>query len=244
MNSIQAEIRDDIFVLTLNRPEARNAWNQEMVDGMRQAWIDFERSSARVCVVRANGPCFSAGVDFKNPPASDSGAMPNTAVPCNKPIIVATEGPCLGMACSFVLMCDMVIAGSSASYAYLEARVGFYGGLMAGFAGRFLYRPGLQWMLTGDTMAASRAYEIGMVNEVVPEGQAFDRAMEIAARIARNAPLVVQSMKAIAMQTLPKGPMEANFLQLDALERIWRSEDKTEGFDALRERRAPVFRGR
>lgn len=244
MSSIQTEVDGKIFIITLNRPEARNAWDQSMVDGMRQAWQDFAQSSALVCVVKGNGPSFSAGVDFKNPPESDTGAMPNTLVPCNKPIIVATEGASMGMACSFVLMCDIVIAGSTASYAYLEARVGLYGGLMAGFPGRFLYRPGLQWILTGDTMSAARAYEIGMVNEVVPEGEAFKRAMEIATRIAQNAPLVIQSMKSIAMQTLPKGPVEANFLQLEALTQIWNSADRSEGLDALRERRNAQFQGK
>lgn len=243
MNAILTETKGHIFVVTLNRPEVRNAWNEDMVEGLRAAWVEFDKSDALVCVVRAEGPSFSAGLDFKSPPRSDDGAMPNTAVPCNKPIIVATEGACLGMACSFVLMCDIVIAGSGAYYAYLEARMGVYGGMMAGFPGRFLYRPGLQWMLTGDRMPAQRAYEIGMVNEVVPEGSAFERAMEVAERIAMNAPLVIQSMKAIAMQTLPKGPIESNFVQQQMLDAIRRSADAKEGIAALREARPPQFKG-
>lgn len=244
MSAVTTEVVDRIFVVTLNRPEVRNAWNQDMVDGMTSAWAEFAASDALVCVVRGAGKTFSAGVDIKNPPASDSGAMPNMAVPCSKPIIVATEGNCLGMACSFVLMSDIVIAGSGSTYAYLEARMGLHGGLMAGFTGRFLYRPGLQWILTGDAMGAQRAYEIGMVNEVVPDGTAFDRAMEVARRIAMNAPLVVQSMKALALQTLPKGPVELNFTQQQLLDKIWVSEDRHEGLQALREKRQANFRGR
>lgn len=244
MSSVITEVIDRIFVITLNRPQARNAWDESMVQAMQAAWVAFAASDTLVCVVRGAGSDFSSGVDFKNPPASDAGAMPNLAVPCDKPIIVATEGACLGMACSFVLMCDIVIASSSARYAYLEARMGLYGGMMAGFPGRFLYRPGLQWMLTGDTMTAQRAYEIGMVNEVVPEGQAFERAMEVATRIAQNAPLVVQSMKAIAMKTLPKGMVEAHFVEQQRLNRIWHSEDRAEGFQALREKRPARFQGR
>jgi enoyl-CoA hydratase/carnithine racemase len=243
MRPVITEQIGDVFVIQMNRPEARNAWNQAMCEGMHLAWKAFDASDARVCVVHATGPCFSAGVDIKNPPETDAGAMPNTSVPCNKPILVATEGACLGMACSFVLMCDIVIAGQSASFAYLEARMGLYGGLMAGFPGRFMFRPGLQWILTGDAMSAQRAHEIGMVNEVVADGTALERAMAIAERIALNAPLVVQSMKAIAMQTLPKGPVEAHFADLQLLDRIARSEDRAEGLQALRDKRPARFKG-
>ncbi len=244
MTAILTSVDGPIFVVTLNRPAQRNAWNQAMVDGLEQAWIDFEASDALVCVVRAEGPSFSAGLDFRDPPKSDDGALPNLAVPCNKPIIVATEGACLGMACSFVLMCDMVVSGEGAFFAYLEAKMGLYGGLMAGFAGRFLYRPGLQWMMTGERMAAQRAYEIGMINEVVPDGTAFDRAMTIARQIAENAPLVIQSMKSVAMKTLPMGPAETFYRDLRMLDAIKTSEDFAEGVAALREGRKAKFKGR
>jgi enoyl-CoA hydratase/carnithine racemase len=244
MTAVRTATQGPIFTVTLNRPEQRNAWNQAMVDGLEQAWIDFEASDALVCVVNAEGPSFSAGLDFRDPPKSDDGALPNLAVPCNKPIIVATEGACLGMACSFVLMCDMVVSGESAYFAYLEAKMGLYGGLMAGFAGRFLYRPGLQWMMTGDKMGAERAYEIGMINEVVPDGTALERAMAIANQIAENAPLVIQSMKSVAMKTLPMGPAETYYRDLRMLDAIKRSEDFAEGVAALREGRKAKFKGR
>jgi len=244
MKSVTTETRDRVFVITLNRPQARNAWNQEMCDDMTAAWVEFAESDALACVVRAAGPSFSAGLDFKNPPRGDTTIYPNLAIACSKPIIVATEGACLGMSCSFVMLCDMVIAGASAHYAYLEPRMGLYGGLMAGFPGRMLYKPGLQWIMTGDTMSAQRACEIGMVNEVVADGSAFDRAMQIAGRIVRNAPLVIQSMKSLAMQALPKGMVEENYVQQQLLTKIWNSEDAKEGVRALQEKRPAEFKGR
>jgi enoyl-CoA hydratase len=244
MGVVLTETRGKIFVVTLNRPDVRNAWNQDMVDAFRRVWVEFDRSDALVCVVHGAGSTFSSGLDVRSPPRSDDGAMPNTAVPCNKPIIAATEGVCLGMACTFVMFCDIVISGASSSFAYLEARMGMHGGQMAGFPGRMLYKPGLQWMLTGDRMTAQRACEIGMINEVVEDGKAFERAMEIAERIARNAPLAVQSMKAIAMESLPRGPFERHYKALEMIEAMRRSEDLKEGIAALRDRRDADFKGR
>lgn len=234
-----------VMVVTMDRPDKRNAWNPAMVDGFRRAWIEFAANDAALaCVVRAEGPVFSAGLDFNDVPDSDDGALPNTTVPCDKPILVAVEGACLGMACSLVLMCDIVIASSKARFAYLEATMGFHGGLMAGFAGRMLYKPGLQWLLTGDSMPADRAAQIGMVNEVVEDGTAFDRAMTLARRITANAPLAVRSMKAIALQTLPKGPAEQAFALNRMVDAMRHSEDFREGIAALRERRPGQFKGR
>lgn len=245
MTAVLTSVDGSIFLITLNRPAKRNAWNQDLVDGLTQAWVDFESSEAMVCVVKAEGPSFSAGLDLQaSLKSSDDGALPNLAVPCNKPIIVATEGACLGMACSFVLMCDMVVYGEGAFFAYLEPKMGVYGGLMAGFAGRFLYRPGLQWMMTGERMGAQRAYEIGMINEVVPDGMAFERALAIAKQISENAPLVIQSMKSLAMKTLPMGPAEVHYRDLCMLDAIRKSDDYIEGVAALRERRPAKFKGR
>ncbi|WEK44760.1 MAG: enoyl-CoA hydratase-related protein [Candidatus Sphingomonas colombiensis] len=245
MDCVTVEMDGPIMVVTLNRPEKRNAWNGAMVEAFRRVWIDFAAlDDASVCVVRAAGPVFSAGLDFKDPPANDDGALPNTTVPCDKPIIVAVEGACLGMACSLVLMSDIVIADPRASFAYLEATMGFHGGLMAGFAGRMLYKPGLQWILTGEAMAAERAREIGFVNEVVEEGAAFDRAMQLARRIAGNAPLAVRSLKAIALETLPKGPVEQAFAAARMVEAMRTSDDFREGIAALRDRRPARFTGR
>lgn len=245
MSCMTTELDGAIMIVTMTRPERRNAWNQEMVEGFRQVWLDFAANdAARVCVVRGDGPDFSSGLDFKDPPADDDGAMPNTTVPCDKPILVAVEGACLGMACSLVLMSDIAVAGEGARFAYLEATMGFHGGMMAGFPGRMLYKPGLQWILTGEAMPARRAAEIGLVGEVVDSGGAFARTMDIARRIAGNAPLAVRSMKAIAMETLPKGPIEQGFAAARMVDAMRRSDDFREGIAALREKRPANFTGR
>jgi enoyl-CoA hydratase len=241
--TVTVEEIDNIYVVTLDRPEARNAWNEALVKGLHSAWVQFAESDTRVCVVRSSGKVFSAGVDLKDPPRDALAAMPNLSVPCNKPIIAAVEGPTLGVACSLVLLTDIVIADTTAYFAYLEAKIGLFQGLMGGFPGRLAYKAGLQWILTGDRMSAQRAYEIGMVNEVVEEGQSFKRAMEVAGQIAQNAPLVVQAMKALAMRTVSKGPVETNYAEQVLLKRIANGTDGQEGLNAAREKRPPVFKG-
>lgn len=243
MDSVTIEDIGHICVVTLNRPEARNAWNDDLVAGLHAAWEHFEKSDTRVCVLRSSGKTFSAGVDLKNPAKEALSAMPNLSVPCNKPVIAAVEGPALGVACSLVMMTDIVIADNTAYFAYLEAKIGLFQGLMGGFGGRFAYKPGLQWIMTGDRMSASRAYEIGMVNEVVEEGKAYERAMAVATQIAQNAPLVIQAMKALALETIPKGPVERNYATQSLLTRIANGSDWKEGLDAMRNKRVPEFKG-
>ncbi|MCY1169189.1 MAG: enoyl-CoA hydratase-related protein [Pseudomonadota bacterium] len=243
MSSVLVETHEKIMVVTLNRPEARNAWDNSLAEGLHAAWVEFAASDALVCVVKGAGKHFSAGIDLKNPPTEGFRAQPNLSVPCNKPIIVAVEGACLGVACSFTLLADIVIADESAYFAYLEAKIGIFHGLMGGFPGRLSYKAGLQWILTGERMPAARACEIGMVSEVVGQGKAFERAMEVARQIAQNAPLVVQAMKSLALGTLTKGPVEQNFIQQQLLQLVAASDDAKEGIRAFGEKRQPRFSG-
>ena len=138
----------------------------------------------------------------------------------------------------------MVIAGESAYFLYPEGRMGAFQGMMGGFPGRLQYKAGLQWIMTGEPMAAPRAREIGMVNEVVPDGSATERALALAEKINQNAPLVIQAMKALALSTVTKGPMEENFRNNRLLARIVASEDFKEGVAAFLQRRPTQFKGR
>lgn len=236
--------RGGIFTVTLNRPESRNAWNRELVAGLRSAWSEFAESDDRVCVLRGSGPLFSAGLDLKDTPDDGFYALPNLEVPCNKPILVAAEGAVIGFASTLCLLADMVFAGSSTYFLYPEAKMGLFQGMTGGFPGRLQYKAGLQWLMTADPLTAQRACEIGLINEVVPDGKAFERTMEVANKIAANAPLVVQAMKALALDTVPKGPMERNFRINRLIAQIGESEDGREGLASFREKRAATFSGR
>jgi len=234
-----------VMLVTFDRPQVRNAWNQELVDRMHDVWRTFAGDETlRCCVVTGAGPMFTAGLDLKHPPADGAPAMPNLSVPCDKPIIAAVEGAAIGFGSVFCQLADMVFAGRSAYFLYPEAKLGLVQGMMAGFPGRLQYKGGLQWLLSADPISAERAREIGLINEVCDDGQALARALEMAEKIAKNAPLVVQAMKAIALASVPKGPMETNYRINRLIAQVATSEDGQAGLAAFRERRQAEFRGR
>lgn len=239
------DVGPHIQVVTLDRPSVRNAWNDDVVRGLHEAWLRFAGDDAlRACVVTGNGPMFTSGLDLKAPPADGALGMPNLSVACNKPILVAVEGAAIGYGSVMCQLADMVFAGESAYFVYPEARLGLFQGMMGGFPGRLQYKAGLQWLMTGEAISATRAREIGLVNEVCPDGTALRRTLEVAEQIARNAPLVVQAMKAIALGCVPKGPMELNYQTHRMIARVMSSEDGQEGIAAARGKRPAHFKGR
>ena len=246
MTAVTYESRDGIARIAINRPEMRNALNNDAVQGLQAAWQRFARDdSDRVAVVHGAGEQgFTSGADLKDMPRDVWLAMPNLSVPCDKPIIAAVNGFAVGAGSTVVMLADMAVADEDAKFIYPEAKIGAFAGIMAGFPPRMQYKAGLEWLMTGDAMSAQRAYEIGLINRVVPKGQALTVAMELAAKIAANAPLVVQAMKSIARRTLPASPTELYYPQHRLIQGIATSEDIKEGVASFKEKRAPRFTGR
>ncbi|RCW68643.1 enoyl-CoA hydratase/isomerase family protein [Pseudorhodoferax soli] len=236
---------DGVLLITIDRPAQKNALNKAVVQGLYEAWQQFATSDDRVAVLTGEGnDAFSVGSDVHDMPGDIWTSVPNFAVPCNKPIISAVSGLVVGAGATIALYSDIVIASSSSRFVYPEAKVGLFQGVMGGFPKKLTYGPALEWAITGDSMTAQRAYEIGFVNQVCEPGQQVEAAMQLARKVAANAPLVVQSIKSIALKTLPTSPMEAFYPQKAQLERIAQSEDGKEGMRAFAEKRKPQFRGK
>lgn len=243
--SVQYESNERIALITIDRAEKRNAINPGVAEGLTAAWVRFAESDDMVAIITGAGnDAFCVGADLKDLPGEVWPALPNFAVPCDKPVIAAVSGYVIGAGSSIALYSDIVIASESTSFIYPEAKVGIFQGIMGGFPKKMPYGVGLEWAITGDPMTAQRAYEIGFVNKLVAVGEQVNEAMKLARKIAANAPLVVQTMKHLALQTLPRSPMDEYYPQKRRLEAISTSLDAVEGLNSFKEKRSPKFVGR
>ena len=170
--------------------------------------------------------------------------VPSIGVEVHKPVIAAVQGWCIGGAYVIVQMCDLVVAAENTVFKYPEAQVGFTGGLIASAVARLPHKIAMEFMLLGRDLPAQRAYEVGMVNQVVPNGTQREAAMVYARILARSAPLVVETLKRFALQTMNASPAEAAALARQQLLRVRDSEDGAEGRRAFGEKRPPDFKGR
>lgn len=243
-SAVTYESRDNIAVITINRPEKMNAFNPEVGEGFRAAWRRLNESDDRVAIITGAGDrAFSAGADVGNP-AENWSFMPGVGVEVTKPLIAAVNGWCIGIAVVLVQFCDLCVMSEEAKLSYPEAQLGFCGGLVSSIVARIPHKLAMELILVGEPMTAERAYEIGFVNKVVPAHHVKQEAMAYARRLARNAPLVMELLKSFSGQCLPKGPAELSGIARTALARVADSADQAEGRVAFRDKRQPVFTGR
>jgi len=253
---VRTERQERIFIVTLDRPEAMNSLDTEMFLELSAAWDEFERDDDLwVAVVTGAGDrAFCAGRDLVKSAADASEDWSQerhrarlTPDGIWKPTIAAVNGHCLAAGLALALACDLRIASENATFGTMAAKRGIVagGGQTQRLARYIPFGKAMELLLTGDRIDAREAHRIGLVNEVVPLGEALPRAIELARRIAANGPLAVRAMKRAAYEGGLEMPLREG-LRLEArlYAEIMRTEDAAEGQRAFAEKREPHFRGR
>jgi len=252
--AIQFEKRDHVAILTINRPEAMNSLTRDMLLGLDDAFVEFDRDpDLWVAILTGAGDkAFSAGMDLKEAiPLLTSGDQLGYEDPTKrqfsdvfKPIIAAVNGLCIAGGMEMLQGTDLRVAAEHATFGLGEVRWGIIpaGGSHIRLPRQIPWAVAMELLLTGETIDAKRALEIGLVNRVVPRGETVAAALELAEKITRNGPLAVRTAKEIAVRSLGQ---EAGFiLEKSLAARVFVSEDAKEGPRAFAEKRPPRFKGR
>jgi enoyl-CoA hydratase/carnithine racemase len=243
-NVVLYESQDNIAVITLNRPEVLNAMNDDMWGALEATWRRFNNGDDRVAILTGAGDkAFCVGADLKSPSLDVWRAIPGHIVEVEKPVIAAVFGHCLGGGLGLVQFSDICVASEDAQFAFPEARIGLAIGGSSSLVARVPHKIAMELMLTGEPISAQRAYEVGLVNKVVPRAELMRSAQSYAERIAANAPLVLGMLKRYAQEITARGPLENAAIWRREPERIFASRDAKEGIAAFREKRKPKFVG-
>ncbi|HIF92875.1 MAG TPA: crotonase/enoyl-CoA hydratase family protein [Myxococcales bacterium] len=269
MPDLLYEKRDGIAILTLNRPEQRNAFSPQTMVLLARAWKDFREDDAmRVAILTGAGnTAFCAGGDLKlllpmftgarqpetewdHELMSNLGDVMATALlrpfELYKPIIAAVNGYAMAGGSEILQSTDIRIASRTASFGLTEVKRGLVpgGGSMVRLQRQIPYAKAMELLMTGDNMTAEEAHRVGFINEVVEPEALMPRALELAAKIAKNAPLAVQAIKETAIRTNGIPLEEAFKIEHECSARVMTSSDAREGPRAFAEKREPVFKGK
>jgi enoyl-CoA hydratase len=259
---VRVERDGSVVIVTMNRPEARNALSPEMIVGLADAWdmIDDD-AGVRVAVLTGAGGVFCAGADLKNMrntvATSDLGRRfrEDTGISwrallrsrqLSKPLVAAVEGYAVAGGTEILQATDVRLAGESARFGVVEVTRGLFplGGSTVRLRRQIPYARAMELLLTGDMIGAAEAAEIGLISRVVPDGTALEEGLRVAHRIARNAPLAVQAVKRSVLATDGLPEEEALKLELEIGIPVFATEDAKEGTRAFAERRPPDYVGR
>jgi enoyl-CoA hydratase len=250
---VLTERREGVLVITLNRPDARNAVNVAMAEGIAAALDELDGDDGvQVGVLAGAGRGFCAGMDLRafvggeRPWVGDRGFAGITRRPPVKPLVAAVEGFALAGGLEVALACDLIVAGRGARFGVPEVKRSLVpaGGALLRLPQRLPHGVAMELALTGDPIDADRAAALGLVNRVTEAGGALDGALALAATIAANGPLAITAAKAIVVGVRDWDEEEFWRRQDEIADPVYASEDAREGASAFAEKRAPVWRGR
>jgi enoyl-CoA hydratase len=252
-DEVLTSAEDGVLIVTLNRPEAKNAANKALAEGVAAAMDELDgNDELRVAVLTGAGGTFCSGMDLKAFVTGETPQIPGrgfaglTEASPKKPLIAAVEGYALAGGLELAISCDMIVAADNSMFGIPEAKRGLAaaaGGLVK-LPRQIPSRVAMELALTGDFITAQRAYELGLINQDVPAGTALDAAKELAAKIAANGPLAVAASKAVIMGQ-PDWSQDEMFEKQNAIAMpVFSSEDAIEGATAFAEKRAPNWKGK
>ena len=246
------ERRDDVLVITINREQARNSIDQATAEGIAAAIEELDGGNdIRVGILTGAGGGFSAGMDLKALVRGEGSTVEGrgwagiTRKPPEKPLIAAIEGFALAGGLEIALSCDLIVAARDARLGIPEVKRGLVaaaGGLLR-LPNRISYHAAMELALTGDPIDVERAYSLGLVNVVAEPGGALDAALELAARIAANAPLALAASKSIVRDAVDWSEEEGWDRMGEAVLPVMTSADAMEGAIAFAEKRPPAWKG-
>ena len=248
-----------VLLIGLNRPEKRNAADLRMLEELSLAYGELDRDpDLRAGLVFAHGEHFTAGLDLADVgprigpdglsivPAGGINPWQVSGESISKPVVVAVQGTCLTLGIELILASDIAVAAASTRFGQIEVARGIlpFGGATIRFPRAVGWGNAMRWILTGDMFDATEAHRIGLVQEVVPDGEQYARGLELAQRIAAQAPLAVQSALANARLAVRESDAAAEAALQPELVRLASSEDAAIGMEAFVSRTPAEFVGR
>lgn len=250
--AVLTEVRGPVLIITLNRPEAKNAVNPALAQGVAAAIDRLDADDAlTVGIVTGAGGTFCSGMDLKaflrgeRPSIPGRGFAGLTEAPPKKPLIAAVDGYALAGGMEIALSCDMIVANRNAKFGIPEVKRGLTaaaGGLIR-MPRQMPFRVAMEYALTGEFFDAERAYELGIINRVT-DGPALEAALDIAAKIGANGPLAVKASKQVVVESRLWPEHEMWEKQQAIVAPIFTSEDAREGAAAFAQKRAPNWKGK
>lgn len=256
---ITVERDGHVLLIGLNRPEKRNAADFRMITELAAAYGELERDpELRAGFVFAHGEHFTAGLDLADVgprigpdgldlvPGGGINPWQVGGIQLSKPVVMAVQGTCLTLGIELILASDITVAADSTTFGQIEVSRGIlpFGGATIRLPRAVGWGNAMRWILTGDQFDADEAHRIGLVQEVVPHGTQYERGLELARRVASQAPLAVQAALASARLAVREGDATAEAGLQPALVRLAASEDSRIGMEAFLSRRAAEFVGR
>ena len=251
--AVLTEVGDGVMTITINRPNAKNAVNKDVAEGIAAALDALDADdNTHVVILTGAGGTFCSGMDLKafvtgeTPYVAGRGFAGMVEKSTDKPMIAAVEGYALAGGCELAITCDLIVAADNSMFGIPEVKRGLAaaaGGLVR-LPRQIPSRVAMEMALTGDFMSAERAMSVGLINQIAPAGEALAQAKALAAKIAENGPLAVKRSKQVIKESIDWSQDDMFANQQEITSAVFSSEDAIEGATAFAEKRKPNWKGR